>query len=154
MADTDGRSIEEEPEHPLVARLRPDPVRPAEPTVTVNGLLGFSESNEKRRLYFSSELDSYVEFRVEDVLHHENIPAERSPIDGQNATSIIISRNALVDYISQAGGAETDEFDLDVKLEAPVGGTSGGIQVRDIRSGAIYWLTHHKYLLPRRGFRP
>jgi hypothetical protein len=154
MAEVDDRSIEEEPEHPLVARLRPDPVGPAEPTVTFTGLLGFSESDAKRRLYFSSELECYVEFRVEDVLHHENIRAEDSPIEGLSATSIIISSNALVDYICGPCSAGADDFDLDVKVDVPVGRTRGGVQVEAVRSGAVTRLPHHNHRLPGRGFRP
>jgi hypothetical protein len=63
---------------PLVEKLVPDPCQPSTPTVALLGLLGRSSREGYWRLYFSSGLKRYAEFKEEDVLHSMN-PAAIGP---------------------------------------------------------------------------
>jgi hypothetical protein len=141
MSDDEVGTFASEPEHPLVAGLRPDPAEPVEPTVTMTGLLGRSESDQRRRLYFSPQLDTYTEFPVEDVLHHTQIPADQSPIPGHPVTQVVVRHDAPITYVRPAVAAPEDEFDLDPRLHPPSYG--GGPQPpryspHDVRTWATY----------------
>ena len=50
--------------------------------MTVTGFLGKGPDPEVWRLYLSDELDEYLEFSAEDVLHTKPLPEERSPLGG------------------------------------------------------------------------
>jgi hypothetical protein len=54
---------------PFVQRRRPDPSQPPEAVRTLEGLLGDSDREGYKRLYFNVELDHYAEFRGEDVVN-------------------------------------------------------------------------------------
>jgi hypothetical protein len=79
---------------PLVEVLVPDPSQPPPPTVTLAGLLGRSPREGSWRLYFSSILERYAEFKEEDVLHSVKIPREQSPFAGIEATRVWIRHEA------------------------------------------------------------
>jgi hypothetical protein len=104
------------PQDPLVDRLRPDPSQPPDVTVTLEGVLGDSERPGFRRLYFTAELDSFAEFRAEDVLSVAEIPADQPPFLGEPATRVSLRRSAAVDFTRTQRGRPLDEFDLDVRL--------------------------------------
>jgi hypothetical protein len=48
------------PQDPYVARRRPDPASPPEPTTRMFGFLGDSDRPGFRRLYFTRDLDYYA----------------------------------------------------------------------------------------------
>ena len=79
---------------PLVESLMPDPSQPPPPTVALAGLLGRSAKEGHWRLYFSSALKRYAEFKEEDVLGSVKIPKERSPFAGLEATRVWLKREA------------------------------------------------------------
>ena len=110
---------------PFVERLRPDPSQPPERLRILEGLLGDSDREGYRRLYFSRELDHYAEFRVEDVLFSEPIPPDQPPFLGQQATRVGLRREATVEYTRLRTPRPVDEFDLDVRLGAPRGLRAG-----------------------------
>src|SRR3712207_227781 len=83
---------------PLVESLVPDPSQPPPPTVTLAGLLGRSAKEGYWRLYFSSALEHYAEFKGEDVLGSVKIPKEQSPFAGLEATRVWLKREAEVEY--------------------------------------------------------
>jgi hypothetical protein len=99
-------SSEEEPrdsheglsEDPIVGRLVPDPSQPSPPKVALEGLLGRSIREGYWRLYFSSGLERYAEFKEEDVLHSEKIPQEQLPFAGLQATKVWLRHDAEVEY--------------------------------------------------------
>ena len=99
-------SSEEEPrdsheglsEDPIVRRLVPDPSQPPPPNVALEGLLGRSIREGYWRLYFSSGLERYAEFKEEDVLHSEKIPQEQLPFAGLQATKVWVRHDAEVEY--------------------------------------------------------
>jgi hypothetical protein len=110
---------------PFVERGRPDPARPPEPVRILEGLLGDSDRAGRHRLYFSRELDSYAEFRDEDVVYRESIPADRPPFLGDDATGIALRRDATVEFTRVQAPRPVDEFDLDVRLGGRAGRPRG-----------------------------
>jgi len=116
-----GPSPEDLGQDPFVERLRPDPSRPPEAVRILEGLLGDSDREGYKRLYFTRELDHYAEFRAEDVLFREPIPSEQAPLVGQQATRVGLRREATIEYTRLRTPRPVDEFDLDVRLGAPRG---------------------------------
>lgn len=126
MADEKRPRIPEETKEelrqdPFVERLRRDPSQPAQPVRVLEGLLGDSDRAGYRRLYFSRELDSYAEFRSEDQVYREPIPADQDPFRGLDASRVSIRRDAPVWYTQIRAPRPVDEFDLDIRL-----GSGGG----------------------------
>jgi hypothetical protein len=80
------------------------------------GFLGDSDRPGFRRLYFTRDLDYYAEFRADDVVDIEAIPAEQPPFPGDEATRLTLRRDATVEYTRVRTGRPLDEFDLDVRL--------------------------------------
>jgi hypothetical protein len=104
---------------PYVERLRPDPSQPPEAVRILEGLLGDSDREGYKRLYFTRELDHHAEFRTEDVVFSEPIPSDQPPFLGQRATRVGIRREATIEYTRLRTPRPADEFDLDVRLGAP-----------------------------------
>ena len=124
MADdesADRGEAADRPQDPLVGRLRPDPSGPPQPAKTLEGVLGDSDRPGYRRLYFTAELDSYAEFRAEDVLSVADIPPDQPPFLGELATRVTLKRDAAVDFTRTQRGRPLDEFDLDVRLAPGAG---------------------------------
>jgi hypothetical protein len=82
----------------LVESLVPDPSQPPTTTVSLTGLLGRSAKEGYWRLYFSSTLERYAEFKEEDVLHSVKIPQEQPPFAGLEATRVWLRRDAEMEY--------------------------------------------------------
>lgn len=101
---------------PHVERLRPDPSQPPQRVIVLRGLLGYSDREGYQRLYFTRELDYYAEFRLEDVVHTEPIPADQPPLMGLDGTAVSIKRDAPIEYTRIRTGQPLDEFDLDIRL--------------------------------------
>jgi len=80
----------------VIDKLMPDPAQPISHTTVFEGLLGKSTRQGYWRLYFTSELNDYVEFREGDVLSSEKIPLERSRL-GLESTRVWIRRDAAID---------------------------------------------------------
>jgi len=106
---------------PFVQRRRPDPSQPPEAVRTLEGLLGDSDREGYKRLYFNRELDHYAEFRAEDVVFRESIPTEQPPLVGHESTRVGIRRDAPIEYTRLRTPRPVDEFDLDVRLAPPRG---------------------------------
>jgi hypothetical protein len=77
MAEPRGRSKETE----FVARLVKDPRRPPD-TVLLQGFVGASAEAGHTRLYFDTQLSSWVDIPNDAVLHTEEISKEQSPLGG------------------------------------------------------------------------
>lgn len=124
MADgesADRGEAADRPQDPLVGRLRPDPSQPPTPTKTLEGVLGDSDRPGHRRLYFTAELDSFAEFRAEEVLSVADIPPDEPPFLGEQATRVTLRRDAAVDFTRTQRARPLDEFDLDVRLAPGAG---------------------------------
>jgi hypothetical protein len=98
--------------------LRPDPVELPENTLAMSGFFGNSDRPGFRRLYFTRDLNYYAEFRIEDVLYTASIPAEEEPFLGDQATRLMLRRDATLEYTRVRTARPVDEFDLDVRLGA------------------------------------
>ncbi|MDQ3733114.1 MAG: hypothetical protein M3400_03795 [Actinomycetota bacterium] len=83
---------------PRVEQLRPDPSEPPPRGQCLSGLWGDSDRAGFRRLYFTSALDSYAEFRVEDVVATVDIPADQAPFLGEQSTRVELRHDAPVDF--------------------------------------------------------
>jgi hypothetical protein len=116
--DNGPNTPKELPQHPLVDRLKPDPVQVARKVVTLVGLPGKSDRAGYQRLYLTPKLNYYAEFQISDMVHTETVPADQSPISGQEATKVTIERDATIHYIWVSTAQSIDEFDLDVRLGA------------------------------------
>jgi hypothetical protein len=82
----------------------------------LRGLWGNSDRPGFRRLYFSSSLESYAEFRVEDVIEVVDIPPEQSPFIGERATRVTLRRDAPLDITHSRPAGAIDPFDLDIRF--------------------------------------
>jgi len=82
----------------LVDNLVPDPSQPPTPSVSLLGLLGRSAKEGYWRLYFSSKLNRYAEFKEEDVLHSVKVPRALPPFLGMEATRVWIRAEAEIEY--------------------------------------------------------
>ena len=101
---------------PRVERLRPDPSQPPARGRSLAGLWGNSDREGLRRLYLTRDLGIYAEFRLDDVLGTDEIPPERSPFLGEQATSVELRHGADVEITHVRRVGEVDEFDLDVRF--------------------------------------
>ena len=130
--DTSGGSAEgaDRPQDPIVDRLRPSPAERPDAAVRMSGFLGDSDRPGFRRLYFTRDLDYYADFRVDDVLQIEPIPAEERPFRGDQATRVTIRRDATVEYTRTHTAQEVDEFDLDVQLRGRRTGRAPAVMAR------------------------
>jgi len=128
---SDAIDPEERPQDPTVEQLRPDPSQPPQRAQTLNGLWGDSDRPGFRRLYFSTTLSSYAEFRTEDVLTAVEIPPQQPPFLGVQATRVTLRHGTAVDITQSRRIQARDEFDLDVRLRSQAlffndgGGTDG-----------------------------
>ena len=101
---------------PRVSRLRPDPAAAPERVVRLRGFFGESDRDGFRRLYFTNDLDFYAEFRTDDVVEVVEIPPDRQPFAGEQATEVSIRQDATVEFTRTRTAKPPDEFDLDVRL--------------------------------------
>jgi hypothetical protein len=106
------------PQHPFVESVKSDPSGPAKKIVILTGLPGDSDRSDCQRLYLTTKLDYYAEFPVSAILSAETVPADQSPVPGQEATRVAVSRDATIRYVTETSPQPIDEFDLDVRLGA------------------------------------
>jgi hypothetical protein len=131
--DQERGSPEDLGQDPFVERRRPDPSQPPERVRILEGLLGDSEREGYKRLYFTRELDNYAEFRVEDVVFSETIPPEQAPLAGLEATRVGIRWDATIEYTRSRTPRTVDEFDLDIRLAALGGRRAEGLAIPESR---------------------
>jgi hypothetical protein len=87
-------------------------------------------------LYLTLDMSRSVEIREEDIVHSEELPPERSPFGSLGGTRVFVRQDAQVTTSTvtsrtQDAASAADEFDLDIRLGAPVAhapciGTSPG----------------------------
>ena len=80
----------------FVEEVMPDPSDPAPPMVVFAGLLGKSTTDGSWRLYFTEELDLYIEFKEDDVLKTKQIPGEHSGL-GFESTKVWMRSDATTE---------------------------------------------------------
>lgn len=74
--------------------------------VTLTGLLGDSDRAGRRRLYLTTRLDYYVEFRTDEVLGVEDVAPDEPPFPGLDATRVTLPPDAAVDWVRRTTGAD------------------------------------------------
>lgn len=112
MADQEGTSGpgRELWQDDLVENLMPDPSQPSN-AVALVGWLGKSTRDGYRRLYFTPDLDEYVEFREEDVVQSQSLGAEQT----EGSTIVWVRRDADLEHkriVTQRAQAEFLRGDL------------------------------------------
>src|SRR5262245_40967281 len=113
-----------EGQHPYVDRLRGDPSEPPRRVRVLAGLPGDSDRPGFTRIYFTKDLKSYAEFKADDVVYTEPVPADQPPSLGMEATRVGVGRDAAIDFVRTRGGAPVDEWDLDVRLAPRAAGAA------------------------------
>lgn len=74
---------------------------------TLAGLWGESDRPGCRRLYLTTRLDYFVEFRLDQVLAAESVPPEAPPFVGLDATRVTLAKDATIDWVRRlVGGAD------------------------------------------------
>jgi hypothetical protein len=109
------KAINKQPD-PRVSSGRPDPAAAPARTTTLRGFFGDSDREGFRRLYLTKDLDYYVEFRVDDVVSIVDIPPDRQPFPGEQATEVSLRREATVEFTRTRTLEPPDEFDLDIRF--------------------------------------
>jgi len=106
--------IQNRPADPFV-RDRSAAGTPPGRSVTLSGLFGDSDRPGCKRLYLTSRLDYFAEFRTEDVVAVEDIPPERPPFVGLDATRVSLLADATVDWVRRGLGGGPDPFLLEAR---------------------------------------
>lgn len=113
MVDNDPK---DKGQDPRVEQLRPDPSEPPPRSRSLSGLWGDSDRPGFRRLYLTSALDVYAEFRVEDVVATTDIPADQRPFLGEQSTRVELRHDAPVDITRSRRVGDVDDFDIDIRF--------------------------------------
>jgi hypothetical protein len=93
---------------PLVDQLMPDPGNP-QPTIQLIGWLGQGTDEGLWRLYLTPQLDEYVEFSADSVVHTQPLQKEQSALGGSTVwlkagTALnhtqVVQRQVQADFLS------------------------------------------------------
>jgi hypothetical protein len=118
---------------PVVERLVPDPSQPPTPTVSLLGLLGRSTKEGYWRLYFSTELNRYAEFKEEDVLHSLKVPRAQPPFLGMEATRVWIRADAEIEYTRhESRRVQAKVLQGDLAARSPINPPDDGVRMTPI----------------------
>ena len=126
QSNDDGNSTQptagaDAPQDSYVARHRSDPKdAPPDPVLTMRGFLGDSDRPGRRRLYFTRDLDYYAEFRTEDVLETARLAPDVSPFPGEEATRVVLRRDAAVEYTQVRTARPLDVYDVDFRYRPQI----------------------------------
>jgi hypothetical protein len=117
-------------------KLAPQPGQAPTGVTTYIGLLRESPSDaDAYQLYQTLDMASSLHIRKEDVLHLEDLPADKSPFGTLGGSKVFVRRGARITSVRtasntfEAGSAVPDDFDLDIRLGArrPVAATANSI---------------------------
>ncbi|MEU8360464.1 hypothetical protein AB0C27_31095 [Nonomuraea sp. NPDC048882] len=108
---------------PIVEKFRPDPAQAPTAVLRMTGFLGDSDKPDHRRLYFTRELDYYAEFHTGDVIDMTTVGRHEEPFRGEEATRVVLRRDAMVEFTRTRTARALDEFDLDIRLGPPRSGS-------------------------------
>ncbi len=75
-------------------------------TISLAGLLGDSDRPGCRRLYLTTQLDYFVEFRTDEVVAVEDVAPDDAPFPGLDATRVTLSGDAAVDWVRRTTGPD------------------------------------------------
>ena len=122
MADPKKPGGSQPQEDPIVSRL----MGGGTPTgvISYTGLLAKSAREGHWILHLTLDMGTTVEIKQEDILHTEQLPAERSPFGSLGGTRVFVRKGATVTTTRSvssthpAGSHRPDDFDLDIRLGA------------------------------------
>jgi len=97
---------EERKQDGVVEKLVPEPTNVPDVRMLV-GLIGKSGRTGFGRLYLTPELNSYVEFREEDVVHSQSLAPAENPLGG---TAVWVKRDATLTHTSTVSRSAETEF--------------------------------------------
>lgn len=101
---------------PVDPFVRSNTVAGGRAPIVLAGLLGDSERAGYRRLYLTTGLDYFAEFRIDQVVGVESVPPEQQPFPGLDATRVDLLAEATVDWVRRTTGG-TDPFALAARDE-------------------------------------
>ena len=110
MAEPNG--MKNRPEDPFVRSNR---AAGGGAPIVLAGLLGDSERAGSRRLYLTTGLDYFVEFRTEDVVGVEDVPPDQPPFPGLDATRVNLIPGASVDWVRRGTPGGSDPWLLQAR---------------------------------------
>ncbi len=118
-------------EDAILARLKGSGQTPTGVTSFV-GLLGKSPKPGYWLLYLSLDMSRSVEINEDDIVHSEQLPAERSPFGSLGGTRVFVKKDAQVTSVQTSSqtkdaSAAADEFDLDIRLGGGAGAPAPAI---------------------------
>jgi hypothetical protein len=108
-------------EDKILSKLRSAPGQAPAGVTSFTGLLGKSSKEGYWLLYLSLDMSRSVEIKETDIVHTEQLPADRSPFGSLGGTQVWVRHDANVttsQTVSQTHQANEapDEFDLDIQL--------------------------------------
>jgi hypothetical protein len=110
-------------EDAIIARLRATPDQAPTGIISYTGLLGRSSRPGYWQLYLSLDMAHWIEISETDIVHSEQLPADRSPFGSLGGTQVFVKADATLKTsttVSKVHPANEppDEFDLDLQLGA------------------------------------
>jgi hypothetical protein len=110
-------------EEPILARLQSGPGQTPTGVTSFVGLLGRSPKQGYWLLYLTLDMTKSVEIQETDIIHSEQLPADKSPFGSLGGTRVFVKQNAPVTTTQSVSkkhdaSAAADEFDLDIQLGA------------------------------------
>lgn len=91
----------------LAEKLFPDPSQGPPDVMVLTGWIGHASSADHIRLYLLADLSEFVEFHVEDIVHHEKIPAAQPSM----ATTLVwLKRSAEMHYTRRIFQSKQTDF--------------------------------------------
>jgi hypothetical protein len=109
-------------EDQIIARLVSGSTQTPTGLVVFVGLLGRSAKEGHWLLYPTLDMSRTIEIREEDIVHSEQLSAEKSPFGSLGGTRVFVKQDAkvtttrTVSHTHEARDAAEDEFDLDIRL--------------------------------------
>lgn len=137
--------IEQLRQSPFVEKVMPDPAHPTSVAPWL-GLLGKSTEDGYWRLYLTIELDSYIEFKEEDVLAFDIIPPKQSPLEVE-AARVYLDPSARIKHVrtqSWEGEARQGQAGTTMARGVPevlggrLRGARGSVLARQVKVSGTY----------------
>lgn len=107
MVSESGYNTESLRQDAFVEKAMPSPTQPGQARAVLEGLLGRSCYEGYWRLYLTSKLGVYLEFKEGDVLDSESVPREQSRL-GLESTRIWLRRDAEIVRVRTRSGRASE----------------------------------------------
>ena len=112
-------------EDAILAKLRASAEAAPVGVASYVGLLGRSSKDGYWLLYLTLDMTHWLEISEADIVHSEQLPADRSPFGSLGGTQVFVKATATLTTSKTASvvhpaNEPPDEFDLDIELGAAV----------------------------------